>query len=407
MTDFHQAGVVATLHQLGKVDLQRLETEIEAFSYQMPIALVLPSLFTELSGAALKGIVKELQGVRYLEEIVVALGQAKREEFLFARRFFSELPADPKIIWIEGERIQKLLSLMIQNDLDIGTEGKGRAAWLAYGYILARGRSKAIVLHDCDILTYSRQFFARLCYPVVNPNMGYEFCKGYYPRVTDRLHGRVTRLFVTPLIQTLQVMIGHHPFLVYLNSFRYPLAGEFSMVADLARVNRIPGDWGLEIGVLAEIYRNTSVKRVCQVDLCENYEHKHQALSQEDPKKGLMKMAIDIAKTLLRNLATEGLVFDLPFFNSLRTAYQRAAQDAIKKYEDDAIINGLIFDRHGERLAVEAFTRALKIAADEFMQDPLGIPQITSWNRVTSAIPDFFQQLENAVEVDNTEGPLP
>ncbi|HXZ25970.1 MAG TPA: glycosyl transferase, partial [Nitrospiria bacterium] len=182
-----------------------------------------------------------------------------------------------------------------------------------------------------------------------------------------------------------------------------PLAGEFSMLADLARVNRIPGDWGLEIGVLAEIYRNTSVKRVCQVDLCENYEHKHQALSADDPQQGLMKMAIDIAKSLLRNLATEGLVFDTAFFNSLRTAYLRAAQDAIKKYEDDATLNGLAFDRHEERTAVEAFTRAIKAASEDFLQDPLGIPLITNWNRVTSAIPNFFRALEDAVDVDNAE----
>jgi glucosyl-3-phosphoglycerate synthase len=403
MADFHQTGVITTLHRLGKRDLGQLETELEAFAIQMPIALVLPSLYSELNGPALKNILKELQSVKYLNEIIVALGRANREEFNHARQFFKDLYCEHKIVWIDGERIQKLLSLMTQSELDIGTEGKGRAAWLAYGYILARRRSKVIVLHDCDILTYSREFLARLCYPVVNPNIGYEFCKGYYPRITDRLHGRVTRLFLTPLIRTLQKMIGYHPFLVYLDSFRYPLAGEFSMLADLARVNRIPGDWGLEIGVLAEIYRNTAVKRISQVDLCENYEHKHQPLSPEDPQKGLMKMAIDIAKSLLRNLAMEGLVFDTAFFNTLRTVYLRAAQDAIKKYEDDATINRLVFDRHEERLAVEAFTRAIKLAAEEFLQDPLGIPLITNWNRVTSAIPDFFGMIENAVDVDNAE----
>lgn len=39
---------------------------------------------------------------------------------------------------------------------------------------------------------------------------------------------------------------------------------EFSMDVNLARVNRIPGDWGLEVGTLAEVYRNTSINRVCQ-----------------------------------------------------------------------------------------------------------------------------------------------
>jgi len=93
--------------------------------------------------------------------------------------------------------------------------------------------------------------------------MDYEFCKGYYPRVTDRLYGRVTRLFISPIIRALKKIVGHMPFLVYLDSFRYPLAGEFSMKADLARINRIPADWGLEVGSLAEVFRNVSMKKIC------------------------------------------------------------------------------------------------------------------------------------------------
>lgn len=70
---------------------------------------------------------------------------------------------------------------------------------LAYGYVLARGQSEVIALHDCAIVTYSRELLARLCYPVVNSNLDYVFCKGFYSRVTNKMHGRVTRLLVTPL----------------------------------------------------------------------------------------------------------------------------------------------------------------------------------------------------------------
>src|SRR3989304_1652422 len=98
------------------------------------------------------------------------------------------------------------------------------------------------------------------------------------------------------MVRALRSILGHLSFLVYLDSFRYPLAGEFAMQVNLARVNRIPSDWGLEVGVLAEVYRNCSLKRVCQADIADNYEHKHQDLSRGDPTKGLMKMAVDIAK---------------------------------------------------------------------------------------------------------------
>ena len=89
------------------------------------------------------------------------------------------------------------------------------------------------------------------------------------------------------------------------------------MDIDLARVNKIPGDWGLEVGVLAEVYRNCSVRRVCQIDIADNYEHKHQALSTDDASKGLLKMCIDISKSIFRTLASEGIIFSDGAFKSL------------------------------------------------------------------------------------------
>jgi glucosyl-3-phosphoglycerate synthase len=148
----------------------------------------------------------------------------------------------------------------------------------------------------------------------MSPHLAYEFCKGYYARVTHRMYGRVTRLFVAPLIEALEAGLGPLPYL--RNSWvrsAMPLAGEFAMDMEMARMNRIPGDWGLEVGVLGEVFRNTSPRRVCQVDLVDTYEHKHQDLSSEDPSKGLAKMCTDIARTILRALAAEGAEFPREF----------------------------------------------------------------------------------------------
>jgi glucosyl-3-phosphoglycerate synthase len=402
MSDFYQTGVVATLHKLGKPDLDRIEAELSWYSNERPIALVLPSLFSELQGEALKNIVEELKNVKYIHEVVVTLGPSNKDEFLYAREFFSVLPQKTRIIWNTGPRISEIYESIKEADLPIGEEGKGRSAWMAYGYILSEQRFHTIVLHDCDILTYNREMLARLCYPVTNPNLDYHFCKGYYSRVTDRMHGRVTRLLVSPLIRALQKILGYNnQLLAFFDSFRYPLAGEFSMVTDLSRVIRIPGDWGLEVGVLAEVYRNTSLRRVCQVDIAENYEHKHQELSPEDASKGLHKMCVDICKSLFRTLASEGVVFSDGFFNTLIATYMRTAQDMLKRYEDDAAINGLFFDRHEESLAVETFTKGIKKAAEIIMEDPLGVPLISSWDRVTSAVPDILNRIREAVEEDN------
>lgn len=401
MADFYQTGVVATFHRFGPVNLERTEGELQEFNRHRPIALVLPSLYAELEGPAIKKIVEEIKEVSYLNEIVVTMGRTNKEQFKKAKEFFSVFPQRTRIIWNTGPKIGELYKQLEESGLFVGGDGKGRSCWTAYGYILSREESKVIALHDCDIVNFTRELLGRLCYPVASPNIDYAFCKGYYARVTDRMHGRVTRLFVTPIIRSLEKLLGSLPLLVYLDSFRYPLAGEFSMSTDLARINRIPGDWGIEVETLAEVYRNCAIKRICQVELCETYEHKHQPLSAEDPSTGLMKMSIDIAKAIFRNLAIEGTSLSESLFNTLRVTYLRTAQDTIKCYHDDAALNGLFFDRHQETMMVEAFTRAIQIAGKEFLEDPLYSPLIPNWTRVTSAIPDFLNQLQEVVEEEN------
>jgi glucosyl-3-phosphoglycerate synthase len=299
--------------------------------------------------------------------------------------------------------VRGLLEQLRAEGLDPGADGKGRATWLAYGYVLATQQARVVATHDCDILGYSRELLARLCYPTANPNMNYEFAKGYYGRVTDRLHGRVTRLFMMPLLRSMKVVLGPIPLLEYLESFRYPLAGECSMTTDLIRANRIPADWGLEVGVLAEVFRNSALKRICQVELIENYDHKHQDLSEDDASAGLHRMVVDIASSIIRNLASYGVEFEAGFLNTMIAAYVRTAQDAIASYSNDAKLNGLKFDRHAEEVAVETFSSALRRAGLNFVRDPMGAPQIPNWSRVISALPDFLEELKDAVERDAQE----
>ena len=251
MSDFFQNGEIAAFHRLIERDLSELEGEIEEAATHRPISLVLPYIPVELEGPGLPKIIQELKDVRYLKNIIVAVGRANAEEFNQAKQFFSVLPQRPKLIWCTGPRIAGIYELFEENGINVGEDGKGRSAWTAYGYILGLEDSQVIALHDCDIVTYNRDLLARLCYPVANPNMGFDFCKGYYSRVTNQMHGRVTRVFVTPLIRALKETLGPNQFLDFLDSFRYILAGEFSMDVDVAHLIRIPGDWGLEVGVLA------------------------------------------------------------------------------------------------------------------------------------------------------------
>ncbi len=408
MADFHQTGVITSLHRLGEPDLDRLEQELVQYSEERPIALVLPSLHSEIHGPALKRIVEELSRVPYLTQCVLSLsGAADFDQFQEMRELFDGVRCldggRATVIWNQGPRVQALFARLRDEGLDPGEDGKGRANWIAYGYVLGTHRARVVATHDCDILDYRRDLLARLVFPTANPNMSYEFAKGYYSRVSDRMHGRVTRLFMTPLIRAMKSVLGPVPLLDYLESFRYPLAGECSMTTELVRANRIPADWGLEVGVLAEVYRNCSLKRICQVELVENYDHKHQELSEHDANAGLHRMVRDIAASLIRNLASYGVEFDSGFLNTMIAAYVRTAQDAIARYSDDAKLNGLIFDRHEEEVAVETFSGALRAAGLDFVRDPMGSPQIPNWSRVVSAMPDFLDDLAAAVEADARE----
>ncbi|MFD1216124.1 glycosyltransferase family protein [Microbulbifer celer] len=401
MTDFFQNGALTTLHNLSNRSLEDMEAELLKFSKHRPMTLLLPSLYSELEGAALPRILKILAEVPYLSEIVIGLDRADESQYRDALKQFSQLPQHVRVLWNDGPRLRELDAQLKRDGLSPKDAGKGRNVWYCLGYILASRRGEAIALHDCDIVTYDRLMLARLFYPVANPNFNYEFCKGYYSRVANgKINGRVCRLLVTPLVRTLKKIYGHTDYLEYMDSFRYSLAGEFSFRRDVINDLRIPSDWGLEIGVLSEMHRNYSTNRLCQVDIAHAYDHKHQDVSFGNDEGGLSKMSIDIAKSLFRKLATQGTVFSSETFRSIKATYFRVALDFVETYRNDAIINGLDFDIHREEQTVELFASNLVKAGQAFLDNPMETPFIPSWNRVTSAEPKFLCELKNAVEAD-------
>ena len=401
MSDFFQTGAIATLHRLGPTDLPRLERELGEFAKETPIALVLPCHIREVGTKALNHIARELRNISYLKQIVVGIDGANARSWKKARHFFAQLPQKPRLLWNDGPRIQQLYRKLEEAELSAGPGGKGRNVWTCFGCVLASEEARMVAVHDCDIVTYSRELLARLCYPVAHPSLGFDFCKGYYARVSDRLNGRVMRLLVTPLLRALKSILGAHAFLVYMDTFRYPLAGELSLDVDLVRRLRIPHDWALEVGTLAEVFRNAAPRAICQSELCENYDHKHQDLSPRDAEKGLNKMAVDVTRSFVRRMAAEGIKLDSGLFDTLLSTYLRQAEETLRFYEADSAINGLSFPRHEEEKAVTTFVRSIQLAEKAFLQDPLWSPLIPNWNRVQSALPSFFDELNEAVRADN------
>ncbi|MEA1996249.1 MAG: glycosyl transferase [Gemmatimonadota bacterium] len=404
MSDFYQHSPIATLHRLGKSSLDELEGKLVKSVRKRPVALVIPVTLEDARQDVFKRILEIIEGVPYIHRLVVTVGRTDDQaEYAGVCRKVKEIFPEAGVIWSCGPRISKLVEKMEKMELFLGEDGKGRSVWFSYGYIIGKGDCRSIALHDADIINYEREMLARLCFPVTLPFLHYEFCKGYYSRVTDRMYGRVTRLFVTPLIRSFKRLLGPQPFLDYMDAFRYPLAGEFSLSVTLARMNQVPGDWGLEVGTLAEVYRNCAIKRICQVDICDNYEHKHQELSQSDPNTGLARMAEDIAKVFFRTLASQGVVFTTGSLQSLVGIYRRYTTDLTEHQQADALLNGLIYDRHAELLAVDTFSQSLVRAWEGFMENPQGKPQIPSWNRVESADTAFLDELLELVDEDMKE----
>ncbi len=403
MSDFHQNGFITTFHNFRTKDLKLIESELNKFSKVRPMQLLLPSLYSELSGSALPDIIEKLKKVSYLKQITIGLDDANKKEFLHARKFFSQLPQKVRIVWHNGPNMMAVSNLLRENGLDNSNPGKGRNVWYCMGYIYGLKNCEAVALHDCDILTYDTEMLARLFYPIANPAYNFYFCKGYYSRIAEgKMNGRVGRLLVSPLISAMKKLNHNNSsYLDFLSSFRYSLSGEFSFRRRLIRDVRIPSDWGLEVGILSEIQRNFANNMVCQVDIADKYDHKHQSISFDDPEKGLSKMSIDIIKTLIRKQASQGIGYNRDTLRALKATYYRTALDYISSYSYDAEMNDIKLDINTEESYVELFSENIMKAGERVLDNPVKLNLMPNWSRVRSAVPFIYEKLIDAVERDN------
>ena len=367
MPDFYQHELITTIHDLRTGQIDRLEDMLRKATRQSKIGLVLPVTASDMRAEPFDRIVAELVHADYIETIAITLGVAP-EEADYAETVAKVAPLGDRarVLWTDGPQIQSIYRELIDGGIAVSTPGKGRSVWTAFGFLLDDPGIDTFVLHDCDIVDYDRFLLTRLCLPMVHPGLDFEFCKAYYARVTDRMHGRVVRLLVAPLVRALRQIFTESRFIQFLANFRYPLSGEFSLTRNLARTNRVPSDWGLEVGTLAEVFRNTSLKRICQTD---------------------------IITTIYRTLASQGVVMSSSTFITLRSSYLRIAQDCIRQYSADALVNDLKYDRHTEEAAIEAFAACVTSAADIFRADPNGAEAIPNWTRVRAAFPDITGRL--------------
>lgn len=398
----YKQELITTIHDFG-CNLEFLEERLVELSEESPTAVLIPALYEELERPALTQIRDHLKECAFIKTVIVCLYADTIEQYTTAVKFFSSLPQQTFVMWENGNRVTKLLENLRERGLNLlSLRGKGRAVWLGLG--LATLQAEAIALHDADIITYDRSYPLKLLFPLLEKEFGIAFNKAYYARLGSyprRLNGRVVRLFVTPLLTALTELFGYQKYLRYLGAFRYPLSGEFAMTSDLALNTRIPGNWGLEIGLLAEVYRNVAEKRIAQIDLG-IFDHKHQQVGNSS-QEGLRKMCRDILRSVLRTLTeTEKVVISRDHIHALRVKFRREAQDYTRQYFVDARFNNLQYDRHQEEVITELFEEVIYDAGELYFSDPAGA-QIPDWTRALAVTPDLREQLQDAVKADMEE----
>jgi glucosyl-3-phosphoglycerate synthase len=390
--DFAQ-GKITTIHDF-EMDFENLRSRLSELNTKYPAGVIIPIHENDLENPQVQGIVSGLNKCDYLRKVYVALSAENSDNYEKAMKLSSAFKVPCEVVWCNKPEVTEILEELRSKGLDVTKSfGKGKDLWLALG--IASLELYALAVHDSDIVSYSEMLPTKLLYAIVEPRMDFFFSKGYYARVnleTRRIYGRIFRLFINPLLDALQKKLAHQSsFIRYLQSFKYPLSGEIAIYSDVALNLRIPADWGLELGMLAELYRNISDKRICDVDLG-FYDHRHKELSQES----LLKTAENCVITLLRTLTEiEGIDVSEAFLLSLQVTYRRFAQDKVRQYYADALCNSLDYDRHEEETNVDTLSNIVTRSGKRYLTNPV-IAQLPDWLRAISAMSDVRERLKRA-----------
>jgi glucosyl-3-phosphoglycerate synthase len=230
--------------------------------------------------------------------------------------------------------------------------------------------------------------------------MAFHVSKGFSARFSTQLNGRVMRLLITPLLQAMEDIEGFAQTLAPLQFFRYPISGEVCLHRSIAESVSFPSDWGVETGMMADVFRTAAMEKICQVDIAESYDHKHQSLSESDPHAGLNKMACDVALCLLRTVSAGFASSSANPFDGLKEKYLRAAQGMLRFYAADARINTLQYDAELEQRTIELFSGSIARAVEMHLANPHTPAGAPSWIQIESRLPGFGAALSEAAARD-------
>ncbi len=169
--------------------------------------------------------------------------------------------------------------------------GKGEALWNSL-FIL---RGDLIAWIDTDIVNIHPRFVYGILGPLIRePDLVY--VKGFYQRplrvggkTEARGGGRVTELTARPLINL---------FYPELSGFVQPLAGEYAGRREAFEKVPFFVGYGVEIGLLIDLWKEFGLQRIGQVDLEERV-HRNQSIT------ALSKMSFEIVQVVMRRVEEE------------------------------------------------------------------------------------------------------
>jgi glucosyl-3-phosphoglycerate synthase len=364
MSDFFQHGLISTLHRLNPGESVENEDLNEA-----GLGLLLPCHVRDIGSKALIDMIKALNRLACFEHVIISVNgdtsgrdpsSSSGTDLGETLRFWSQLSAPHTVLSNDSPNF---LSWLEKHNLP-AVPGKGLNLWTGLGFALSQTELQALIIHDCDIQNYTASLPISLAVPVAR--LEYQFCKGFYSRVQEQLYGRATRLFMIPLVRALVRTLGHLPLLDFIDSFRYPLAGECALSTGVAASLSVENGWGVEIGWLCEAYRLIDPEEICQVDLAMRYHHRHQSIDPARPAEGLLGMVTDIALSILTHLEKEGCRLDSSILAEVVSGYEQTASDMVRRYRDVAEFNKLPFARDEEMQTTRLFQERLRFVADEF-----------------------------------------
>jgi len=386
---------IARIHDFN-LDFDYMSSRLCELQKQYPSGLIIPIMGKDIQSPGIPKMIEEINQCQYLTKVIIALSAEDHDDYEEALRVARKFKTPCEVAWCNKPEVTRVLEELKHKGLDVvSLSGKGKDVWIASG--IAQLDLFAFALHDADITTYDRMIPTKLLYPIIEPKLDFFFSKGYYARINlknKKIYGRINRLFIGPILEVLQEKLNYSKFLTYMQSFSYPLAGELALYSDLATHIRIPNDWGLELGLLAELYRNAAYRRICEVDLG-IYDHRHKPVGPNS----LLKTAEDTFITLLRSLTEmENIEVSEPFLTSLQVAYRRLAQDKIRQYHAEAICNNFDFNRHDEEVIVDLLCNVVISGGKKYLENPIRA-QLPDWLRAIAAMPNIRERLrDEAIE---------